>query len=119
MGIFSVIQGKLAEGQAARFLKKSGYKILCRNYRSRFGEIDLVAEKGEILVFVEVKKRAENSFGSALDAVTSEKQKKIIKTARHYLSRTPSDEKFIRFDVITVDSHGKCTHIPDAFYPKE
>lgn len=118
MGLFSIIQGKLAEGRAARFLKKSGYRILEKNYRTRSGEIDLVVEKGDLLIFVEVKNRADDSFGTALDAVTREKQKRIVKAANHYLSRTSPDELNIRFDVIAVDSHGKCTHIRDAFYPE-
>lgn len=115
MGIFSVIQGRFAERQAARFLKKSGYRILDKNYRTRSGEIDLVAEKGEFLVFVEVKKRSGDAFGSAFEAVTREKQVKIVKAAKHYLFRFSLEERIVRFDVIAVDSHGKCTHIPDAF----
>lgn len=87
---------------AARYLKKQGYKIIERNYRTRSGEIDIIAREGETLVFVEVKARASDRFGSAKAAVTPRKQRQVAKVALGYLKMTDQSHVKARFDVVTV-----------------
>ncbi|TYT74901.1 YraN family protein [Desulfobotulus mexicanus] len=118
-GLFSRIKGQAAERVACDFLKKAGFCILANNFRSRFGEIDIVARQGEILVFVEVKARSSSAYGTAFETVDRRKQQKIIRTALFYLSRKSLDNPYIRFDVIAVNANGQCFHIPDAFCPEE
>lgn len=93
--------GEIGEEYAAKFLKKKKYKIISRNFRKKVGEIDLIAENRDYLVFVEVKTRHENSMTSGADAVDRKKQLRIIKTASVYLSENET-EKFCRFDVCEV-----------------
>jgi putative endonuclease len=78
--------GKLGEAMACDFLKKQGYKILDQNYRTRGGEIDIVAKEGETIVFVEVKTRATKTFGLPEEAIDNRKQHKLALTAEHYLA---------------------------------
>ena len=110
--------GKNGEDKACRFLKRKGYKIIERNYMSRFGEIDIIAQNKEYLVFVEVKTRGENSIASPREFVDSFKQERIIKTAQIYLSENPTELQ-PRFDVAEISvSDGKIkeiVHIEDAF----
>ena len=93
--------GAAGEAAAADYLEKNGFTILSRNYHSTYGEIDLIAENGEYLVFAEVKTRKPDSLVSPLEAVTLAKQKKIIKTAFCYLSDCGISLQ-PRFDVIEV-----------------
>lgn len=95
-------RGDFGEETAAKHLKMRGYKILCRNYHSRFGEIDIVAKKGEYYVFVEVKLRKNNVFGGGAAAVDQIKQAKIIKTAQLYITQHNLYNEPIRFDVVVV-----------------
>ncbi len=97
--------GDIGETYTSDYLKKHKYKILSRNYRKKYGEIDIIAENNEYLVFVEVKTRHSNSMTNASDAVDFHKQQRIIKTALAYLSEH-NVEKYCRFDVseIYVDS---------------
>ncbi len=91
-----------AEERAARFLAQHGLTIVARNYRTRFGEIDLVASEGEVLVFVEVRLRSSDRFGGAASSVTEGKQRRIESAARHYLSQLRREPP-CRFDVVTLD----------------
>lgn len=93
--------GAWGEDEAAKYLQKEGYTVLCRNYHSRYGEIDLIAQKGEIIAFVEVKTRAKNALYSAAEAVTPAKQQKIYLTALNYLEEY-NCELQPRFDVCEV-----------------
>lgn len=93
--------GEAGEEYAVKFLKKKKYKILERNYRKRYGEIDIIAENKNYIVFVEVKTRHIDSMTNAADAVNRQKQHKIIKTASLYLAENET-EKFCRFDVCEV-----------------
>ena len=92
--------GQKAEDAACRFLKGHGYDIVARNWRSRFGEIDIVARDGAVLVFVEVKARTGTGHGGAEGAVDRHKQRRLIITARQFLARTGC-ELAARFDVVT------------------
>ena len=94
--------GQKAEDMAARHLKRHGYKILERNYRTRSGEIDIIAREGETLVFVEVKARTSERYGSAKAAVTAHKQRQVSKVALGYLKMTDQSHAKARFDVVTV-----------------
>ena len=95
--------GMAAEQMAADFLAGHGLSIIARNYRCRFGEIDLVAKDGDTLVFVEVRLRRNRAFGGAIGSIDRSKQKKLMLTARHFLSRLRT-EPACRFDAILLDT---------------
>ncbi len=78
--------GVLGEDVAAYYLADKGYVIRTRNYSCRFGEIDIIAEQGNYLCFVEVKTRGDRAFGQPAEWVTTEKQRKLIKTANYYIA---------------------------------
>ena len=94
--------GLAAEEAAARFLESRGLAIVARNYRTRFGEVDLVARDGATLVFVEVRKRSWRAYGGAAASVDARKQSRLVAAARHYLARLGA-EPACRFDVVTWD----------------
>jgi putative endonuclease len=94
--------GKLGEEEAAKFLKGLGYKILARNFRTRWGEIDIVAKDGACLVFAEVKTRTSDRFGAPEEAVTRTKQEHLIKAAQIYLSQTKQANALWRIDVLAL-----------------
>ena len=100
-GVYS-LQGREGEELAVRQLKRMGYRIICRNYRSPLGEIDIIARHGESLVFVEVKSRKTETFGSPKLAVTAAKQRKLSQVAWHYLLQHNLTEVSARFDVVTI-----------------
>jgi putative endonuclease len=95
--------GKLGENLACAALQQRGYAIIATRYRTKAGEIDIVARDGETLVFVEVKARAGDDFGGAAAAVTPWKQRKVALMAMDYLARHRIDDQPCRFDVVTVD----------------
>lgn len=111
--------GKAGENAATKFLKKSGYKILERNFRKTYGEIDIIAKCGENIAFVEVKTRKNDCFGTPAEFVTKEKQQKIIKCAYTYIQEQNIDAEFT-FDIIEVYMDGRkikeINHIKNAFY---
>ena len=94
-------RGESDENLAATFLERQGLKILERNYRCRFGEIDLVASGGGTLVFVEVRARRSNAFGGAAGSITAAKRRRVVAAARHYLAARRSRHA-CRFDVVLV-----------------
>lgn len=113
--------GARAEDVVAKYLAAQRFKILARNVRYPYGEIDLVAMDGDILVFVEVKYRRSTKFASPFEAVTSAKQKKIIRAAQAYLQKFKS-EPVCRFDVIAVSGDLAAPHfehLRDAFWLEE
>lgn len=108
--------GYRAETLACIYLLFHGYRIVRRNYHSRFGEIDIIAQKKNTTVFVEVKARSGKMLASPACAVDIYKQQKLIKTAYGYMSYCDSDD--FRFDVIEVTKQGlkiSVNHIKDAF----
>ena len=110
--------GKMGEDLACAELRRRGYAILERRYRTRHGEIDIVARHETTIVFVEVKARAGNDFGGSAAAVTAWKQRRIAQMASIYLARTRLFDVPCRFDVITVDFVGAGPRIEvysDAF----
>ena len=94
--------GKAGEKAAVAFLKKQGYRILKKNFRTAVGEIDIIAEQGRTVVFIEVKTRSGDKFGHPFEAITSAKQKKISRTAESFLSRFKVKDRDLRFDVVAV-----------------
>ena len=97
------IVGGLYEQRAMNYLLKNEFCIIDTNYRCRLGEIDIIAIKDEILRFIEVKYRKNNSFGEPYEAVTKSKQRKIIKTARWYLNLNAKYQNSLcSFDVISI-----------------
>lgn len=96
-----VSAGAAGEVLAARFLREKGYTITAANVHSRFGEIDIIAEDGQYIAFVEVKTRSEHALYTPREAVTRVKQRKILGTAAMYLQRHPT-AKQPRFDVIEI-----------------
>lgn len=102
-----IAKGKQGEDAACRELERRGYLIVERRYRSRFGEIDIVARDGRTTVFVEVKMRASARFGSAAEAVTWHKRRRICAMAGEYVLRHRLAGEPCRFDVVTVDASGE------------
>ena len=96
--------GKKSEALATAYLKLSGYRILARNYRNRIGEIDIIASDGPVLVFIEVKARKTDRYGSPKNAVTAAKQVKISNTALAYLKENGQLNRRARFDVVAIDA---------------
>jgi len=105
--------GDKAEEQARRYLEKQGMKLLVSNYRCNCGEIDLIMQHNQTLVFIEVRCRANSRFGSAAESVDRRKQSKIIKAAQFYLQQH-RQEVVCRFDVVALTS-GTLNWIADAF----
>jgi putative endonuclease len=105
--------GASAEQSAENCLVRAGLEIVARNYRTRFGEIDLVARDGETLVFVEVRMRSSERFGGAAASIDSHKRSRIVSAAHQFLSRLGRNPP-CRFDVVTVDG-GSPTWMRAAF----
>jgi len=109
-------KGKLAESMAEDFLKKKGYKILCRNYRKNFGEIDIVAKKNDTLIFVEVRSLS-GDFMEPSESVTAKKRGNLLMTAQAYLMENHWTGN-VQFDFIGIKVNGQKTeieHIENCF----
>lgn len=108
--------GRKGEDSASEYLVRQGYVILERNYRYRRSEIDIIAKKEKLLVFIEVKTKSYTAYGYPEEAVNDNKVKKVVEGADHYI-HAKNWEHDIRFDVIAVDSSTQeITHFEDAFY---
>lgn len=120
MGDTRKVLGGKGEALAVTFLKKRGYKVIERNYRCPWGEIDLIAREKDTLVFVEIKSRNSSEFGLPQDAVGPSKQRKIIQVAKAYMSEHHVQETIAaRFDVVAIQltsSRPKIELIKDAFH---
>lgn len=108
--------GAKAEQLAAQFLQQRGLKFLQQNYRCRFGEIDLVMQDGDTLVFAEVRLRSRGDFGGAAASINSAKQKKLVRAAQHYLAGLASTPA-CRFDAVLLHAQdgGSIEWVKDAF----
>ncbi|WP_394809223.1 YraN family protein [Nitrosomonas sp.] len=101
------MKGSDAEQIAVSYLQRQHLLLIARNYHCRFGEIDLIMRDGTTLVFIEVRMRANETFGGAAASITTAKQAKLLRTARHYLSGLNS-EPLCRFDALLLSgSNGK------------
>jgi len=109
--------GKYGEDLAQAYLRDSGYQLLERNFRYRQAEIDLIAQKGALLVFVEVKTRKNTEYGYPEEFVSKKQAAQIIRAAEQYILKTDWQGN-IRFDIIAILTEPKMriTHLPDAFY---
>ena len=94
-------RGEAAETLATEYLRGQGLVIAARNYRCRFGEIDIVARDGATLVFVEVRRRRSEAFGGAASSITAAKRARLVTTARHYLARL-REAPPCRFDAVLI-----------------
>ncbi len=102
--ITAVSIGNTGEEAAVKALKKHGYKIIERNYRTKMGEIDIIAKDGEYTVFVEVRLRKSNAFGTPADTIDKRKQQKIIKTAQMYAMKNDIYDTPMRFDAVLINA---------------
>ena len=110
-------RGRWAEEEAASHLKKHGFRVLAQRIKTPMGEIDLVARRRHLLLFVEVKFRDHTNDG--LWAIRPQQQKRIIRAAEAWLATQPALAKLdMRFDAIIVNARGTLTHINDAFRPE-
>jgi putative endonuclease len=114
--------GRAGEKESERFLRRLGYRIVCRNYRCPAGEIDLVALDDKVIVFVEVKTRSDSDHADPEDAVNPAKQRHLIASARFFIRQTGSDNRPCRFDVLAliVNECGglDVRHTRSAFTPR-
>jgi len=105
--------GKEGEDKAEEFLKRNGFKILERNFRTPYGEIDIIAKKGSRLFFVEVKTRSSLEFGRGSEAVTSSKIKHIKNAIGFYLNGKDVDYEIAIIDILKVGSNYEINFITD------
>ena len=115
----SYARGHWAESIACQYLEAHGFECLVRNYRFKNGEIDLILQQADLLIFVEVRYRSTVYFGSTAESIDRRKQQKIIQTAQHYLQQHPAMQNFVcRFDAIVITGKQispQLEWIPDAF----
>lgn len=95
--------GRLGESEAAKILKKQGYKIIEKNYRVRGGEIDIIARDGEYTCFVEVKLRKSNDYGTPAEMITPTKRARLIKAAQCYCAQKRLTDCPLRFDAVLIN----------------
>lgn len=110
-------KGEAGEAAARKFLEKKGYRVVTVNYRSRFGEIDIIATTPQYIVFVEVKTRSPGAIARPMEFVVRPKQRRIWKTAMLYLASHPTELQ-PRFDVVEIMAEGKknaIRHLENAF----
>jgi putative endonuclease len=108
-------QGMLAESIALEYLQENGLTVITQNYHSKGGEIDLIMRDGNDLVFVEVRYRKNNAFGSPIETVTRQKQQRIIHTAQYYLQHHPHINLCCRFDIVGISENMPLTWLKNAF----
>ena len=105
--------GKLAERAAASYLKSHGLKLVEENFSCKLGEIDLIMSKATLLIFVEVRYRANPNYGTGADSISRSKQQKIIRTAKMFLQKNGHLWNQYRFDVVSIGND--INWIPGAF----
>jgi putative endonuclease len=113
-------KGNEGEDMAATFLVNAGYKILERNWQSGKNELDLIVEKDDEIIFVEVKMRKSDSYGEPWEAVNQTKRRRVIQAANAYILRYKIEKK-VRFDIVSIvkryNQKAEILHIEEAFYP--
>lgn len=111
--------GKFGEEKACSFLKNQGYWILCTNFTTNQGEIDIIARDKDEYVFIEVKTRMSKKFGNPVEAVNKEKMKHILRTSKFYIYVNKLENKCIRYDIVEVYIGEKnlfINHIKNVFF---
>ena len=106
-------KGNKGEKQAVKFLRKKGYQILSTNFKCKLGEIDIIAKKDDVIVFIEVKFRENFSFGMANESISPQKINKLILTAKYWIAQE-GIEVPCRFDVISINNN-EIEQIENAF----
>lgn len=97
------VVGTAAENLACRYLQQAGLVLVTKNFRAKCGEIDLIMEQAELLIFIEVRLRNNSKYGSGLDSINWQKQQKIVNTAQLYLQKFPKQaQRPCRFDVVSI-----------------
>ena len=113
--------GRLGEAAAAALLERAGFTVIARRFRLRAGEVDLIVERGDLIVFVEVKTRSGEGYGVPAAAVTEAKRRRLAQAALAFLGRTGRLDRRVRFDVVEVRARSgrieRVHHIEDAFRP--
>ena len=107
----NITLGKQGEDIAAEFLIKKHYKVIDRNFKARYGEIDLIALDGKTLVFVEVKTRTTDRFGTPEEAITARKLYELVKTSEYYVLQHPDLLKLTRIDVVGIMLDGVTNNV--------
>jgi putative endonuclease len=110
-----LVKGDSAEQQALIFLQQQGLTLICNNFRSKFGELDLVMKDDSALVIVEVRFRQSEQFGGALGSITRQKQARIIAATQHYVIINHLSHWAIRFDVVAISGDNRINWIKNAF----
>ena len=113
MAVGRIELGKRGERQAVRYLKLNGYSIVETNYKNPFGEVDIIAEKGDVIAFIEVKTRQNENYGAPSEAVNSRRRLKYVQAAKYYFYGKQMD-RTVRFDIIEI-LRGEINHIENAF----
>ena len=108
---FNRKKGSAGELSAYRYLRQHGYKIVARNYRKRFGEVDLIGWDGDTLAFIEVKSRTSHTRGRPEEAVHRSKQRQICRVAREYRSRNHLHDINYRFDIVSIEGIAGQEHV--------
>lgn len=111
--------GKKGEEIAEKFLMRQGYEILESNYFCKFGEIDIIAKKKDLICFIEVKTRTNLCYGKPVDAITPYKIRHIVKSAQYYISQNHLEDFEVRLDVIEIEminEKNKINHIRNAIF---
>jgi putative endonuclease len=118
--MYKNLKGRRGEGLATAFLKEKNFTIRETNWRAGKHEVDIIAEKDNFLIFVEVKTRATWQYGDPSEMVSRPQRNRIVMAANRYLEQFGQKDWNVRFDIISVLESGECTemdHIEDAFYP--
>jgi len=114
-----LLEGRLGERIACRFLMGKGFDIVARRFQCRSGEVDIIAFDAELLVFVEVKTRASRTYGDPTEFVDWEKQQRFRRTAEEFVGRYDLGQYACRFDIVSVVGPGRpgqeIFHFPNAF----
>lgn len=108
-------QGAAAESLACNYLKQRGLLLIERNYRCKMGELDLIMEQDDELVFIEVRMRSNPNYGSAAESVDERKQQRLIRTAHHYLQHHNCHHRPCRFDIIAINGDRETQWLKNAF----
>ncbi|MBS3785430.1 MAG: YraN family protein [Gammaproteobacteria bacterium] len=106
--------GDQAENQALQYLEQQGLKLITRNFQIRRGEIDLIMQHADELVFIEVRTRSNTAYGDGVESINRSKRLRLVAAASAYLQRQRYDMP-ARFDVVSIDGQGQINWIADAF----
>ena len=114
--LLPALKGQQAESAACDYLQQQGLQLVARNFRCRTGEIDLIMQEQQCLVFIEVRYRHKKNYGSGAESITVSKRKKLLRTAEYYLLQQQLVDKITcRFDIIDISNHSQIEWIRDAF----